>query len=79
MTRRVRVLLVPKVGPLLRMNTSLTDYKALDAWFRDPASAETPVTIPDADRPGEVWRFLPADIGEIALISPFGDGEAVTT
>lgn len=73
--RRVRVLLAPKAGPFLRINTTLTDYKALDAWFRDPASANVPVSIPNADNPADVRTFYPSDIGEIALISPFNDEE----
>jgi len=68
------MLLVPKVGPLLRITTTLTDYKAIDAWFRDPASAGIPVSIPNADDPSDVRRFLPAEIAEIALIGPFNDG-----
>jgi hypothetical protein len=67
---QVVILLVPHRGPILRLTTTRTDYEAIDAWYRDPASAQVPVHIPNADDPTDVRTFLPDEIAEVSYVGP---------
>lgn len=65
---RVIVLLLPKRGNPTRVHMGHSDYKAIDAWFRDPTCADVPMHITDAD--DVAHTFLPGDLVEVAYVGP---------